>query len=252
MTVSHHRRLRHRSRLGTLRTFVVATITAVVLASCASDGDSSAATISTDPVEIQTASAEAMSGVQSVRFFLSRTGDPVFIDPADLIALDELEGRFSAPTSAEAVIDVTVSGSLATTVGAVAIGEEIWLSNPLTGEFETLPPGFDIDPSSFFDPQDGWRPLLEQLFDVTFVSEEDRNGAAYHLTATAPAEAMTNVTAGLVSGQDVDIDLWVDPATALVRAMEFATDLDGAQSEWVLEFEDYGEPFEILDPTLDG
>jgi hypothetical protein len=64
---------------------------------------------------------------------------------------------------------VTVDDNLATRIGAVAIDDEVWISNPVTGDFETLPTGYDIDPSRFFDPEGGWRPLLAALTDVEIV-----------------------------------------------------------------------------------
>ena len=190
-----------------------------------------------------------MGEVQSVRFGLVRTGAPVFVDGAQSIALDNIDGRFSVPGSADALLGVTVAGSLRTELGAVAIDDEVWLSNPTTGRFETLPPGFDIDPSLFFDPVDGWRPLIAGLSDVAVVGEETRNEATrYHLTGVAPAERMASITAGLVSGQDVELDLWLHPVTAEVTSIEFATEFDGEASDWVLELTEYGETFDISPP----
>jgi lipoprotein LprG len=176
----------------------------------------------------------------------------VYIDEAKVISLKSLDGRFSAPASADAVLKVEVGGVLNTEIGAVAIAEEIWLSNPVTGEFETLPPGFDIDPSSFFDPKGAWEPLLTDLTDVQFIGEEERNGTPkYHLTGLAPAQRMQAVTAGLVRGGDVQIDVWIDPETALVDGLEFEAELGEGISSWILGFTDYGEPFTITDPTVE-
>lgn len=191
-----------------------------------------------------------MGEVESVRFTLARTGAPVFIDAADAISLESLEGIFSAPASAEAELKVLVNQSLGTKIGAVAIDDELWLSNPVTGKFETLPAGFDIDPSSFFDPKGAWQPLLENLTDVRFVGEEVRDGVAYHIRGTAPEAQMRSITAGLVRGDDVVVDLWLDPSSALVKAIQFDAVLSGAESSWELNFTDYGESFEIRDPTI--
>ncbi len=228
---------------------VLVAVLAVVLAACGGE-DLRGEKLPTDPAGLGAAAAEAMGSVESVRFMLERTEAPVYIDAAESMSLDTLEGRFSAPGSADAILQITVNDSLGTQIGAVAIGEEVWLSNPVTGEFETLPPGFDIDPSLFFDPEDGWRPLLAGLTDLTFVGEEDRDGTRYHLTGTAPAAEMQSITAGLVRGQDVELSMWLHPVSALVTAIEFETEFDGARSSWVLELDQYGEEFTITDPTL--
>ena len=221
----------------------------LLLAACGGGEDLGGELLALDAALLQEASAEAMGNVESVRFGLERTGAPVFIDGAQSIALDNIDGRFSLPGSADALLGVTVNGSLRTELGAIAIDEEIWLSNPTTGRFETLPPGFDIDPSLFFDPVGGWRPLLAGLTDVEVVGEEQRNDATrYHLTGVAPAERMQAITAGLVTGQAVDLDLWLHPVTAEVTSLTFSTEFDGAVSDWVLELTEYGETFDISPP----
>ena len=231
-----------------LRQFIVSFAFCLTAAACGGgdsasfDGDR----LPTDAASLQAESASAMGEVDSVRFQLVRSGAPVYIDQVESIALDELEGRFALPASADAILQVTVNDALGTRLGAVAIGDEVWLSNPVTGKFETLPPGFDLDPSLFFDPKGGWQPLIESLRDVTFTGELP--DGRYAVTATAPAERMQSITAGLVRGQDVELDLELNPITAEVLAIAFSTEFDGATTDWVLNLGDYGESFEIVPP----
>ena len=138
---------------------------------------------------------------------------------------------------------MTVNDNLATRLGAVAVDDEVWISNPVTGDFETLPAGYDIDPSKFFDPKNGWQPLLANLQDVTLVGVDDRGGERYHITGTAPAAQVSDITVGLVQGQDVAVDFWIHPDTYLVTAAEFETTIDGATSDWALELDHYGDTF---------
>jgi lipoprotein LprG len=145
---------------------------------------------------------------------------------------------------------VTIDESLSTKLGAVALDGEVWLSNPVTGTFEPLDSSYDIDPSAFFDPIEGWRPLLAELEDPVLVGEEDRGGARYHIRGVAPAERIDMITAGLVD-EDLPIDFWVRRDTGLVTATEFTTTL-GGETEWVIELRDYGDEFEIEPPDLAG
>lgn len=193
--------------------------------------------------------ATAMGEVTSVEFRLDRTGAAIYIDEFESLALDALVGQFTVPSRARAQLTVTVDGDLTTEIGAVAIDDEVWISNPVTGDFETLPPGFDIDPSRFFDPEDGWRPLLAGLRDVELVGIDDRGGERYHVRGVAPAAEVQNITVGLVRDQDVPVELWIHPGTSLVTAVEFTTSIDGATSRWVLELGRYGESFTIRPPT---
>ena len=199
-------------------------------------------------VDVVAAAAVAMGGVTSVEFRLARSGAPIFIDEFESLALDSLVGRFSVPSRAQAQLTVTVDGSLSTEIAAVAVDSEVWISNPVTGDFETLPSGFDIDPSRFFDPQGGWQPLLANLLDVELVGVDDLGGDRYHLTGTAPAAEVRNITVGLVRDQDVPVDLWIHPGTSLVTRLEFTTTIDDAASQWVLDLGRYGETFTIRPP----
>jgi lipoprotein LprG len=202
-----------------------------------------------DPAEVVAASAAAMAEVTSVEFRLDRSGAPIYIDEFESLALDSLIGQFAIPTRARAQLTVTVDGNLTTEIGAVAIDDEVWISNPVTGDFETLPAGFDIDPSRFFDPEGGWQPLLANLRDVEMIGIDDRGGDRYHVRGIAPAEEVANITVGLVRDQDVPVDLWIHPGTSLVTRAEFETEIDGARSQWVLELGSYGESFTIRPPS---
>ena len=232
-----------------MRRLGIAVLAMMLAGGCAEDLGGTP--LPTDAATLGPASAEAMGNVTSVRFELERTGAPVYIDAAKSLSLDTVDGRFAAPRSADAIVKVTVSGSLSTKLGAVAIDDEVWMSNPITGEFETLPPGFDIDPSLFFDPTNGWQPLLEGLEELTFIAEENRGGTRYHLRGTAPAAQMQTITAGLVRGRDVELEIWMHPVTTLITAVEFTTEFDGQTSEWKLELDEYGKSFDITDPTLE-
>jgi lipoprotein LprG len=211
--------------------------------------DGATADPSADANEIATSAAEAMAGVTSVEFQLERGGAPIFIDEFERIALDSLRGQFAVPGRAQAELNVTVNDNLATRLGAVAVDDEVWISNPVTGDFETLPSGYDIDPSKFFDPENGWAPLLGSLQDVTLVGVDDRGGERYHISGTAPAEQVSNITVGLVQGQDVAVDLWVHPETFLVTDAEFETTIGDARSDWALELDRYGDEFQIEPPA---
>lgn len=202
-----------------------------------------------DVAQVVADAATAMADVTSVEFRLDRSGAPIFIDEFESLALDSLVGQFTIPTRARAQLTVTVDGNLTTEIGAVAIDEEVWISNPVTGDFETLPPGFDIDPSRFFDPEGGWQPLLANLRDVELLGIDDRGGDRYHVRGTAPAAEVQNITVGLVRDQDVPVELWIHPGTSLVTRAEFATSIDGAESRWVLDLGSYGASFTIRPPA---
>lgn len=232
---------------------------AAVSGSGVADGDDDGESIDLDDgavadpdavaVDVVADAAAAMAAVTSVEFALERDGAPIYIDQFDSIALDALIGQFTVPTRARAQLTVTVDGNLTTEIGAVAIDDEIWISNPVTGDFETLPDGFDIDPSRFFDPEGGWQPLLANLRDVELVGIADRGGQRYHIRGTAPAAEVQNITVGLVRDQDVPVDLWIHPGSFLVTRAELDTTIDGGTTSWALDLDRYGASFTIRPPA---
>lgn len=230
----------------------LAAAAAMVVASCGGSdaaAEPSGPTLPSDAPSILAASATAMGEVTSVRFDLVRGGERVYIDQFRSIAIDRVLGEFSVPRSAKAVLDVEVNDALKTQLGAIALDDEIWLSNPITGDFETLPDGYDLDPSSFFDPENGWRPLLANLADAQLLGLVERDGRErYHVRGTATADQIEIITAGLVRNQAVVIDFWIQPVTGLVHSVEFSTDLGDGTTEWTLELSRYGEEFTIVPP----
>jgi lipoprotein LprG len=223
-------------------------VTATIASCGGGDSEPSGPTIEPDATVIAETSAAAMGEVTSVRFELDRTGAPVYIDSAEVIALNSIVGRFNIPESADAVVEVQVAGTLTTELGAVAVGDDVWLSNPITGELEPLPAGIDLDPSSFFDPSGGWQPLLENITDIELIGTDD---GLYHIRGTATAENVEVITAGLVTGTDIVIDLWIDQVTALVATVEFTVDLGDGATHWEVRLSDYGETFDISPPPDD-
>ncbi len=231
---------------------VVATLALLLFGTACSEG-TTGTTLAPDVDTILTASAEVMGDIDYVKFTIERGGAPIYIDPADALAFENAEGRFAGPSSADAVVEVKVS-SLTTRIGAVAIDGDTWLSNPITGTFEPAPVGYNLDPATLFDPDQGWRPLLAGgLTNVELIGLEDREaGELYHVRGTGDRERIGIITAGLVDDQDVVLDIWIDPSTGYVREAEFVTIYRGEDTTWRLTFSEFGEPIEINIPDLGG
>jgi len=232
-----------------LSQFAVAAISLAVLSASCSAASSPTSTIPSDIDGVLAASAAAMGNVDTVRFGMLHSGAPVYIDPADVVSFQEADGRFVAPTSADALLTVSALG-LTVEIGAVAIDGKTCLSNFITGQLEPAPAGYTFDPATLFDPDLGWRPLLAAgLSDVEWIgTEELEDRPTYHLRGLADQERVELITAGIVRGQDVILDLWIDQETAFVLAAEFDADYRGQETAWRLTFRDYGEAMQVTAP----
>jgi len=194
-------------------------------------------------------SATAMGTVDTVRFEIERGGAAVYIDDTSTLEFKDAQGRFVAPQAADAVVKVAVSG-LNVQIGAIAIDGTVWLSNPVTGDWEKAPSQFAFDPTTLFSPEVGWKPLLDgELTGAELVGLEDRDGESlYRVTGLAPAARIETITAGLVRDQDVALDMWLDPNTGQIREVAFETETASGLSTWVLRFFDYGDDIAIVPP----
>jgi hypothetical protein len=228
-------------------------IAVALLASACGNGAEPATTLPPDANVVLEAAASAMGSVDYVRFKIERSGAPVYIDPLDTLNFSNAEGQFAAPSSANAVVTLQV-GNLNAQIGAIAISGKTWLTNPITGKWEDAPEGYDFDPTTLFDPELGWRPLLAQgLSDVVWIGEESHNDQPrYHIRATADEDRVAVILAGLINKQPVDLDMWIDPATGYVREAELSTVFEGQTSDWSIEFSEFGQPVEITPPDTEG
>lgn len=194
-----------------------------------------------------------MGAVEFVRFRIERGGAPVYIDSLQTLNFSMAEGQFAAPSSANAVVTLAV-GNLNAQIGAIAIDGVTWLTNPITGEWTAAPSGYDFDPSTLFDPELGWRPLLaDGLSEVVWVGEETKNSEPrYHIRAIADEDRVALILAGLIRKQPVSIDMWIDPETGYVREAELSTVHEGQTSDWYIEFSEFDEPIEIEPPDIES
>ena len=128
------------------------------------------------------------------------------------------------------------------------------MTNPITGDWEDAPEGYDFDPATLFDPDLGWQPLLASgLSNVEWIGEETKNdGQRYHIRAQAEEDRVAIILAGLIRKQPVELDLWIEPATGFVREAELSTVNEGQTSDWYIEFFDFGKPVEIEPPDTES
>jgi hypothetical protein len=194
-----------------------------------------------------------MGSVDYVRFKIERSGAPVYIDSLDTLSFSTAEGQFAAPSSANAVVTLAV-GSINAQIGAIAIDGTTWLTNPITGDWEDAPEGYEFDPATLFDPELGWRPLLATgLTEVEWIGEETKNSQPrYHIRAQANEDRVAAILAGLIRKQPVSLDLWIEPETGFVREAELSTVLEGQTSDWSIEFSEFGVEVDISPPEIES
>ncbi len=231
-------------RAATAAALLATLLLALAVTAC---GDSTPAgsTLPPDPDVILREATAAMSELETLSFELSRSGTPITV--ANL-QVDAAEGQYRAPDSAQAVLKVK-AGGISVEVATVAIGERVWITNPLSQEWEEFPAGTGFNPAIIFDPEVGWEPLLGADLSAIELDAGRGDGDPYVITGTVAPQRVEVLTAGLVADQAVDVELTIDAETALVTTVAFTTVAEAGDSGWLLELSDFGDPVNIEPPT---
>ena len=233
-----------RSRSLLLGLFLV-----VLAGACSSGSDGDGDVELLDIEAVRSLAADAMSDVDTVLFAIELDGADVFIDDDGLVGFRSAEGRYAAPSSADAVVAVNALG-LATEVGAIAIDGEVWITNPLTGDWEPAPEAFTFDPAQLFDAEVGFSALLaDGLSNATLVAPAPDEDQRYHITADVDPVRVAALTGGLVDDVD-NVDLWVDSNSGQLTEVTFDVGIDAGGTSWQLLLTDYGSPVTITEPDL--
>lgn len=208
--------------------------------------------------QIVTDAAAAMSTVESASFSIDQAGATVFIDDAEQFAFQSADGRFAAPRSSEAILTVQALGFV-TEVGAIAIDGRVWLTNPLTGDWEEAPESFTFDPAELFDPDTGIPTLLSEASSTAELvgdpagessddGDTDRQNL-HHVRTSVSAERVAVLTGGLVD-EESEVDLWIDADSNRVVEASFDVDVGGDVSDWRMTISEYDEDVSIDPPEL--
>jgi lipoprotein LprG len=228
------------------RGLAVASVLAVALLGC---GGGSSGVIDASIDAVLTQSSLAMAEVDTARFTIEKSGAAVHIDDEDLIEFNAADGRYSAPSSADALVKVRAFG-LATEVGAVAIDGDLWITNPLTGVWEAAPADFTFDPTVLFDDAVGWSALLSGgLENAELVSDELDSDGRYQVQATVGADRVGVLTGGLVT-EASDIDIFIDGRSGHIVEVAFAVGEGQDQSRWRLVLSDFGVDVTVTGPPV--
>jgi hypothetical protein len=210
---------------------------AVVVAAC---GGSSATELPL--AEVLATAGSQFDALEAVRFSIEVDGVPVFFDDEGTLAATAADGQYSAPGSFQALVDVTAFG-LATQLGAISVGEDRWVTNPVTGEWDLLAIGTGFDPLVLFDPDNGVGATVSNL-DATLISFDKR----YHIRGTVGGPTVKVLTAGLLEEGELDVDLYIDGDSLQVVELAFDTESAEGLSNWTISFSEFDEPVTIDPP----
>ena len=194
--------------------------------------------------EILRRSGEALGALGTFHFTLDHNkggGTPI----SESVVVTEVEGDVVSPDS----ISITFAGTFgrfAVKSSIVTIGNDSYMTNPVTGVWEQVSTG--VSPLGFFDPQEGIGSMMTQMRDAVLVS---RTPEEYRIDGTLAVEALRPLLGTVSGSSDVDVELTIDSGTlllekAVIEGRVTATEPDGVVRTITLS--GFDEPITISPP----
>lgn len=196
--------------------------------------------------ELLGAAADKVGKLSSVRFTLTRVGEPAMLDPATSSRFTEATGEFQAPNRARATTKViSLLGALS--VEVLWLPEGTFARNPFTGQFDKMPTRATFDPAAMLSPEGLPGILRASAKNAKIVGKEQLAGVdAHHIRADADGAQLSALTGGVVVAGTHSVDVWIAAATSHV--LRITASEPGGSGSWRLELSDHDKPVEIKAP----
>ncbi len=128
-----------------------------------------------------------------------------------MLVVNEAGGSVLSPDS----MSVNFSGKLgnfAVRSSLITLGEESYMTNPLTGSWEEMPR--EVSPLSFFDPQRGIGSIIEGIEDPTLIPGESED---FRISGTLAVSALEPLLGGSAQGDTARVELSLDAKTLYLK-----------------------------------
>lgn len=195
------------------------------------------------------AAAEQWAETESLHFVLETEGDTV-LDAEGNIRLISAEGDLARPDAVEATARVDVAVATVP-VELIVIGEDAYLTNFISGDWERAPEDFSYNPALLFNDEDGLGPIMEDIQDPELHDSEDVDGSdAHRVTGVVTQEQIDDITAGSISGETIDVTLWIaEDNSEVLRLVISAPPIEETgETTWDLTFTDHNDDVTIEPP----
>ncbi len=202
-----------------------------------------------DPSHILQNAADRFQALDFFTFIMTHEngGTPIAFG----LVMEDVTGQVVAPDRLEAEIGAWAGGFFFD-VSLVAIGEETWLTNPFTDEFEIIERG--IVSAALLDPKTGISGIIRDAKDPVLEGETSIEGIpTYHVTSVIDSAQLTSIAPGAEPGLPIDVGLWVGIDDSLVYKIHMigpmSSDEDPDITRTILP-SDFDIPAEIQPPPL--
>ncbi|MCH9010149.1 MAG: LppX_LprAFG lipoprotein [Chloroflexi bacterium] len=159
-----------------------------------------------NPQVILERSGEAMEALESFHFRLIHEsgGTPI----GQGLVIREVQGDVARPDKISLEVS-GLAGSFTMRLSLITIGDNGFISNPITGEWETVPA--EVSPLGFFEPTRGVSEIMRRIESPRLISTDDDS---YTISGTIASEGLASLFGAVEEGNSIDIDVVID-ATSL-------------------------------------
>lgn len=199
------------------------------------------------PREALERAAKAMETVNSAQFSLDLEGGTMQLAPG--MQVTSAQGEVASPDRVRLKFKLRL-GTMAAEAALVVIGDQVYLTNPLTGRWARAPSR--VASLRLLDQERGLPSLLRQVADPQKVATETLDGIrTYRLRGTLEPSAITELVGGRPVEGPVIGEVWIGTDDFLVRQVRLAGAIaigEKATTVRLLKFWGFNQPVSIEPP----
>jgi hypothetical protein len=219
-------------------------------AACGGGGEKAAPTPANLPPadEILPKVVERIAALKSFHFRLEHENglSPMPLD----LKLKTAEGDIQVPDRMDAKLEAEAGGALLR-VEVIGIGEQGWMTNPFSHQWQPLPEGTTI--SAIFDPAAGIQAVASSLQDVRVTGMEQVGGDNTYLLEGHVDSGVLKAAAPIAEpGLTVNVKIWVAVDDYTIRQVRLEGPFAPGEPEnivRILSLSKFDEPVSIEPPT---
>ena len=186
-----------------------------------------------------------MSQLAAFHFRLehSDNGSTPFSDTLDIT---EAEGDVVSPDSVSIEFAGRFSDRFAMRASLITIGDDSYMTNPLSGNWERVPP--EVSPLAFFDPQDGIGAMIAGIRNPS-LSSKDGNG--FIIAGDLDSQALRPLLGPATQRGTVRVEVSLDKDTLYLKRAIIAGRLTAAEPDGItrtITLSQFNEPLRVSAP----
>ena len=192
-------------------------------------------------------SGEVMRSMKAFHFRIHHESGGLELLPG--MVIDEVKGDVIKPDKLSITFSGSVGSGFAIKASLITLGDESYMTGPLTGEWTAGPTG--VSALGFFDPSRGIEEMMSQVEQATLVSDDSDKSRVYRIGGNLAAEALGPLVGKTVEGSTVRVELTIDSEHFYLLESRFAgqvTPTDADDAVRIITLSAFNEPISIEAP----